>query len=207
MIVSVDGIIGVGKSTVLEELQRTGASVYLEPFEKNPVLELFYTDIPRYAALCQAIFFPLRVDMQMAIPSRGIHFIERSAVSDRWCFGQMLKGVMHPREWEGYTIFFDLLSSKFNIIPDLTIIIDESPELCLQRIRERGREMERGITLEYLQNLRAAYYDHREHLGRKVIWADGNELGSDLEWRAIQIRDMVKKAVAGVLKTEHPVIV
>jgi len=195
MIVSIDGIIGVGKSSILEALKANGESVFLEPFEKNPVLELFYTDIPRYSALVQSVFFPLRVDMQMSIPFRGLHYIERSCYSDRYTFGQMLQSVMKPEEWQGYTIFFDLFASKFNLLPDLTLIIDEAPDVCLQRIKERGREMEKGITIEYLSSLRDMYYNNRNKLGKEVVWLDGH-LFKDMNDRLVKIQEIVKERMS-----------
>ena len=184
MLISVDGIIGAGKSTVLTSLKARGYSVFLEPFEKNPVLPLFYRDPQRFAAITQTVFFPLRVDLQMSIPCRGVHFIERSAYSDRYCFGEMLKSEMISEEWDGYCLFFDLLAAKFNLLPDITIILDIDPEICLQRIIERGREMEKGITIAYLQRLRRTYYENISKLGKKVF-----VLKDDIEENIAQLAD------------------
>ncbi len=108
------------------------------------------------------------------------------------CFGEMLKSVMEPEEWDGYCIFFDLFASKFNLLPDLTIIIDEAPEVCLQRIKERGREMEKGITIEYLSKLRDKYYENRRKLGKEVVWLSGG-IFPDMNERIAKIQEIVKE--------------
>lgn len=46
--------------------------------------------------------------------------------------------------------------------PDFIIFLDIEPELSLARIKARGRESERDITLDYLKNLRE---EHLIHLG------------------------------------------
>jgi deoxyadenosine/deoxycytidine kinase len=43
--------------------------------------------------------------------------------------------------------------------PDLLIYLIASPEILLQRIEERGRKIESGITLEYLSLLDSFYDD------------------------------------------------
>ena len=40
---------------------------------------------------------------------------------------------------------------------EMTLYIDASPELCLERIRDRNRDGEEGITLEYLQTIDDCY--------------------------------------------------
>lgn len=176
MIISIDGIIGAGKSTILDLLKRRGKSVFFEPFANNPILPRFYENPERFAAITQAVFFPIRADLHLSIPSQGTHFIERSCYSDRFSFGELLRLKMEPEEWLGYCIFFSLLTRKFNLLPDLTLIIDETPEICLERIRKRGRKMEEGITLSYLRDLRKMYFLNLQKLGKSAYVFGNNDM-------------------------------
>ena len=47
-----------------------------------------------------------------------------------------------------YLKYFKLLKDKYPK-PDLMIWLDASPEICLERIKKRGRESEKKISLEY----------------------------------------------------------
>jgi deoxyadenosine/deoxycytidine kinase len=42
-------------------------------------------------------------------------------------------------------------------VPDVVIVLDVKPEICLERIQKRGREMEKKIDLNFLKML-AFYY-------------------------------------------------
>jgi deoxyadenosine/deoxycytidine kinase len=54
--------------------------------------------------------------------------------------------------------------------PDLIIWLQATPATLMQRIRQRGIRMERGITEDYLQRLCDAYVEHfQAHAGAPVL--------------------------------------
>ena len=57
MYIAIEGVIGVGKTTLARLLQNTfEAEVLLEVFEENPFLSDFYADRARYAFQTQIFF-------------------------------------------------------------------------------------------------------------------------------------------------------
>jgi len=169
-VVSIAGIIGAGKSSVAGELASRGWQVFQEPFQQNPLLEVFYGDMNRFAVITQMEFLHLREDQFFAVRSYpGAVIMERSIADDRWVFGETLKesGFGVKQEWEAYERRYETWTRRYNLIPDLCIFLDEAPDVALERIRIRARKMEEGITLEYLQTLRIKHFKNLEYLGQK----------------------------------------
>lgn len=177
-VVSIAGIIGAGKSSVANELASRGWQVFQEPFQQNPLLEVFYEDMNRFAVITQMEFLHLREDQFFAVRSYpGPVIMERSIADDRWVFGETLKdsGFGVKQEWEAYERRYDTWTRRYNLIPDLCIFLDEAPDVALERIRLRARRMEEGITLEYLQTLREKHIKNALRLGRQVVACTGSD--------------------------------
>ena len=65
MYVAIEGVIGVGKTTLARLLQQAfDAEVLLEVFEENPFLSAFYNDRERYAFQTQIFFLLSRYRQQ-----------------------------------------------------------------------------------------------------------------------------------------------
>lgn len=196
-VISFEGIIGAGKSTLLEEIRYSfGDEVVIEPFDENPILPLFYENPDQYAALCQMVFFRLRARQLFYVRScpQPLVFIERSIFSDRYCFGEMLRDAGHIKEgeWKAYTDDFEFWCHYFNLLPDVAVFVDEDVDLALERIKKRDRPMERGITREYLVDLRGKHLKNLHHLGNRTIIAtpkDGTELEDIIGLRAKGIHE------------------
>jgi len=71
---------------------------------------------------------------------------------------QMLyeSGMMDKRDYATYISLFQNMSN-FMKRPDLIIHLDVAPEESLNRIKQRSRDCETGISLEYLSALHAGY--------------------------------------------------
>jgi len=66
------------------------------------------------------------------------------------------KGLLNSSELEEFD--FRRQESSKNVDPvDIFVYLRASPEELQTRIAKRGREMEKGISLEYLQNLNELY--------------------------------------------------
>src|SRR5712692_5563144 len=71
MYLAIDGVIGVGKTSLVRLLQPAfGAEMLLEVFEENPFLSDFYSDRARYAFQTQIFFLLSRYHQQRAVPGR-----------------------------------------------------------------------------------------------------------------------------------------
>ena len=82
MYIAIEGVIGVGKTTLARMLQSSlQASLLLEVFEENPFLSDFYSDRARYAFQTQIFFLLSRYHQQRRV---GPDILEsgRSLIAD-----------------------------------------------------------------------------------------------------------------------------
>jgi deoxyadenosine/deoxycytidine kinase len=172
IIVSVDGLIGAGKTFLLTELQRAlpDVEVVLEPVGEwmrlkdasgKSLLELFYEDKKRWAYTFQncAILTRLRTILAaMRTTTKRVILTERSVLTDRYVFAEMLRadGTLDPMEWELYRTWFDTFAADLPIrgVVYLTTGVGTSAE----RIVTRGRAGEEHIPLDYLAALDAQHH-------------------------------------------------
>lgn len=165
-IISIEGNIGSGKSTVvnyLKEYYKNNNDVVflLEPVniwssitDENgkSILENFYENKEKYAFSFQIIAYISRLRiMNEAIKNNPYSIIitERSLFTDRYVFAQMLydDNKISEIDMKIYTYWFDYF--VYNI--DRTIYLDANPEKCIERILKRGRSGEENITLDYIK--------------------------------------------------------
>ena len=161
LFIGIAGMIGAGKSTLATALgEHLDIDVYYEPVEDNEYLEDFYRDTPRYAFATQIYLLNRRFQQHQEIIWRG-----RSAVQDRTIyedsiFAKMLAdtGLMDERDYRTYLQLFRHMSN-FMCKPNVIVYLDVAPERSMERIQNRGRGMESGISLEYLSALYKGYED------------------------------------------------
>ncbi len=161
IIIGVAGIIGVGKTTLTRDLAaRLGFDEVKEPVQDNPYLPLFYKDMKKFGFAMQVFLLNKRFKHhQASVWGTKSAVFDRSIYEDV-IFAKMLHegGNMSDLDFETYC---ELFSNMTNFLhrPDVIIYLDASPEIALTRIKERGRECEQGLPLEYLKDLRAGYED------------------------------------------------
>ena len=74
MYVAIEGVIGVGKTTLARLLQNAfDAEILLEVFEENPFLSDFYSDRERYAFQTQIFFLLSRYHQQLQTQRHDTH--------------------------------------------------------------------------------------------------------------------------------------
>ena len=169
ILISLEGNIGAGKSTLIEHLenvlQKEAGWIFLkEPVhiwdtivDENgkTVLANFYEDPKKYAFAFQIMAFTTRYQELKRIvrenPNcKGI-ICERSLEADKHIFAKMLHrdGLMDQLMYTIYDKYFQEYEGNFKL--DGIIHIDALPETCFERVKERSRNGESTITLEYLQ--------------------------------------------------------
>ncbi len=121
----------------------------------------------------------------------------RSAVQDRTIyedsiFAKMLAdtGLMEERDYRTYLTLFRNMSN-FMCKPNVIVFLDVSPEGSFERIRNRGRDMEKVITLEYLQALHRGYHEFIHDISRvlPVIRIDYDRFATAEEMAEVIQRD------------------
>lgn len=159
-LVLVAGNIGAGKTSLTERLgARLGWKTAFESVADNPYLADFYTDMRQWSFHLQIFFLGHRAQQHLALarcPESAI--ADRSIYEDAHIFARALHhlGNLSERDYQAYRRVFDLVVAGLPR-PDLLLYLKASPETLFLRIRNRGREIERGITLEYLALLDSFY--------------------------------------------------
>lgn len=156
----VAGNIGVGKSTLVKIMhERLGWEPFYEAVIENPYLADFYADMPRWAFHSQMFFLTRRLHAHHQLLLRpGIVVQDRSVYEDAEIFARnlFLRGQMSERDYATYSDMYDVLK-LFLPAPHLIVYLRASVETLLKRIELRGRDYEKGIEPEYLEQLNQLY--------------------------------------------------
>jgi deoxyadenosine/deoxycytidine kinase len=158
--IAIAGNIGVGKSTLTGLLGlRMGWEPFYEAVADNPYLADFYADMTRYAFHSQMFFLSRRLrHHRRLLDFPGSVVQDRSVYEDAEIFARLLyeQGHIEERDYRTYRELYEVLV-LFLPPPDLVVYLRASVPTLLKRISSRGREFERGITPEYLEQLNVFY--------------------------------------------------
>lgn len=154
---AIEGVIGVGKTTLARLLQPSfGAEILLEVFEENPFLTRFYQDRERYAFQTQIFFLLSRYGQQHeAIPASltRANLISDYTFDKNKIFARLTLG---GDELEMYERVQDILAGRIPK-PDLVVYLRASVDVLMERITLRDRTYERSMDREYIESLACAY--------------------------------------------------
>lgn len=201
MYLAIEGVIGVGKTTLARLLQPAfDAVVQLEVFEENPFLSDFYSDRARYAFQTQIFFLLSRYRQQnKSVPhtlAEGRHLISDYTFEKDALFASInLQG----DELEMYYRVQEALSEKITQ-PNLVVYLRAETDVLMQRIALRDRSYERKMERNYIDQLNRAYDDFflkNENLPFPVLAIDTNELDyvrrpEHLQWVENRIRQTLQ---------------
>lgn len=161
------GTIGAGKSSLAKALgEHLGTDVYYEAVDNNPVLDLYYQDLKKYAFLLQIYFLNERFESIKMAYTQENNVLDRSIFEDELFLTLNYKnGNVTKTELE---IYQNLLSNMLEEMegmpkkrPDLLVYIDVSFETMLSRIAQRGRSFEQ---IDDQPELKAYYHQvHEEY--------------------------------------------
>ena len=206
MYTAIEGVIGVGKTTLARLLQPAFQSaLVLEVFEENPFLSDFYSDRQRYAFQTQIFFLLSRYYQQRrSVPEilkRGEPLITDYTFTKDALFARInLVG----DELDMYYRVHDALAEKIPL-PDLIVYMRAEIDVLMQRIASRDRPYERNMERDYIADLNRAYEAFFiENQARNisgnvaVLVLDTNELdyvrrAEDLKWVENRIRQALKQ--------------
>ena len=161
-LVLVAGNIGTGKTSLTERFgDRLGWRTAYESVIDNPYLGDFYQDMDAWSFHLQVYFLGHRAQQHLELGNANRSAIaDRSIYEDEKIFARALyqQGSFSERDYRSYQRLFQLIAGQLPE-PDLLIYLIAPPEILLKRIEERGREIESGISLEYLTLLDSFYDD------------------------------------------------
>jgi deoxyadenosine/deoxycytidine kinase len=160
-LVVVAGNIGVGKTSLTERIgARLGWRTDFESVADNPYLPDFYADMRSWAFHLQVYFLGHRAAqyIEAADDPRSV-VLDRSIYEDFYIFARALHqmGNVSERDYLTFRRLFDLVVGRLPS-PNLLIYLRAPVPVLMDRIHRRARNMETGITTEYL-SLLDSYYD------------------------------------------------
>jgi deoxyadenosine/deoxycytidine kinase len=170
-VITIDGNIGAGKSSILDKLQKNHNQVVsFEPIaDWEPYLEDIYKNNVGY------FHFQLKVFLDRAFiqtKSNSIIYMERSPKFTRETFVSVYKDKFSPREYDILEHLYDNVDHKYNksiIEPVIYIYIAASPTVCFNRIKERDRESETTIDFNLIQQLHNKHEECYDNINTKGL--------------------------------------
>ena len=171
-IISVEGNIGSGKSTLVSKLSKCQIKNWYflqEPVDEwksiedsngDNILSKFYNNQKRYSYLFQNFAFITRVTKLhnllskiKSLFSNNYVIIERSIYSDKHVFAKKLRNdkLLSELEYNIYNYWFHSLNYKMLVSGHIYLKV--SPSISYERVLKRKRKEEDTIPLEYLSSL------------------------------------------------------
>lgn len=195
MLVSVCGLIGSGKSTLVKNLATNDKfTEFQEPVETNPFLELYYKDPKRWSYAMQVnLLFERYKQMKEAYlrSLRGETVVIDSTIYSDMAFAivQNWENYFTSEEYNSYINMHKVISSQ-TVYPDLFVFLELTPNIALERIAKRSRTCEAGIPIDYLNMLLKAYRIVLDKLSKYT-----NVLYVDARMNEQDVYNYVKEAI------------
>lgn len=193
MIISIEGNIGSGKSTLIQALKEYFKDNKKILFLKEPVdqwelikdkqgttmLEKFYNDKEKYSFAFQMMAYISRLSLIKEAYKNDKNIIiitERSLQTDKFVFAQMLydADMMEKVEYDIYMKWFNHFVEDYDV--KKIIYVNASPDKCLERVTKRSRAGEAKIELEYLNNCDKYHHTMLNHFSDDTVFKlNGNQ--------------------------------
>ncbi len=198
-LISVAGLIGVGKTTLVKRLASVlDAETFMEPYETNPFLAKVYAGKTELALDSQLYFLVHRAtQLDPKALSRDRIYLTDYVFEKELIYARRL---LDPDQLELYERLYHPFADSA-ASPVLVIYLQDSPANCLERIHQRNRPYEQKITLEFLEALEADYEQLFNHWEKSPVFrlpasAVRPDNEATLEHVALQVNAYV--AAAGV---------
>jgi len=160
-LVVVAGNIGAGKTSLTERIgARLGWCTEYESVADNPYLPDFYADMHAWAFHLQIYFLGHRAEQYLtAVRDPRSAILDRSIYEDAYIFARALlhMGNMAERDYLAYRRLFDLVMGSLPS-PNLLVYLKCPVDVLMERIRRRARNIETGLSADYL-SLLDSFYD------------------------------------------------
>ena len=194
--VAIAGPIGVGKTTITNELAgQPDVTPLYEEVNITGGLESFYRDPERQAPRTQDEFLRQRTEQ---LDRQRFDTIGRSWLVSDFAFDQtevFARMLMAGDDLDGFVTACRAAADR-TVQPTVTVLMDAPVPILLERIRQRGRPYECAIDASYLERLRAAFNAfYAAHPSRLVVRTADRPIREQVEDMCI-----LMKGIAGEVR-------
>lgn len=179
MHIGIAGNIGSGKTTLTRMLAgHYGWTPKFESVTHNPYLEDYYKDIERWSYNLETYFLAQRFqDLLEISKSDEVIIQDRTIMEGVYIFvaNNKAMGNLSDRDFDTYMHLFTLMMSMVRQ-PDLLIYLKSSVPHLVSQIQKRGRDYEKSISIEYLNNLNERYDEWIGSYQGKVLVIEADDL-------------------------------
>ena len=155
--IAIEGPIGVGKSSLTKLIaMRLGeAMLVLEDFD-NPFLEDFYGDVAGSAFRAQLYFLLNRYEQLKGLSQREL-FLHRVLADFTFEKDKIFAYLtLSDSDLQIYDKLYEMLVAQVPC-PDMVVYLTATPSTLMKRIKGRGRDFERKISVDYIDEVCKAY--------------------------------------------------
>ncbi|NQX83988.1 MAG: deoxynucleoside kinase [Mycoplasmataceae bacterium] len=199
MFLVIGGTVGIGKSTVsyllekkLKEIKGEESTILEpEPVVGSPYLKKYYEDPVKWTLVAQLDFLLLRhkqlLDCQekLSVPGSKLKYMvfDRHLLED-YIFANMHSTKKNMRTFNSlayHAIYNNILSIEKNSKVDYFFLLKAPLDMVINRVKERGREIEMDVDVKYWQDLYDMYYntpwvtEHFKEESKKLINIDATK--------------------------------
>ena len=179
MHIGIAGNIGSGKTTLTRMLaEHYGWTPKFESVTHNPYLEDYYKDIERWSYNLETYFLAQRfLDLLEISKSDKVIIQDRTIMEGVYIFvaNNKAMGNLSDRDFDTYMHLFRLMMSMVKQ-PDLLIYLKSSVPHLVSQIQKRGRDYEKSISIEYLNNLNERYDEWIGNYEGQVLVIEADDL-------------------------------
>jgi deoxyadenosine/deoxycytidine kinase len=157
--VVIEGNIGAGKTTLAERIaEQFNGRLILEHFADNPFLPKFYSEPDKYSFALELSFLASRYkQLKEELVSQDL--FKAFTVADYY-FMKSLVFASSTLSGDEYNLYRQIFYIIYGSLPkpDIYVYLHLNPERLLQNIEKRGRNYEKQITKEYLNQIQESYF-------------------------------------------------
>ena len=180
--ITVEGPIGVGKTSLSKIISETfGFHLLKEIVDENPFLNKFYEDIDEWSFQTEMFFLCNRYK-QINDIKKYIVANDQPVVADYHIFKNLIfaKRTLQQSEFLKYEEIYRILTQDM-IKPNVVIYLYASVDTLMKRIAKRGRDFEKMISRDYMEQLVADYHEsislfEKKHSDIPVIRFNGDDI-------------------------------
>ncbi|MEC1180731.1 deoxynucleoside kinase [Metasolibacillus meyeri] len=180
--ITIEGPIGVGKTSLSNAVSEHFTYHLLkEIVDENPFLGKFYEDIEEWSFQTEMFFLCNRYK-QLSDIKKYLAGEHKPVVADYHIFKNLIfaKRTLQHAEYEKYESIYNILTADMPV-PNMVVYLHASVDTLMKRIAKRGREFEKNITREYMEQLAVDYNEFMQHFIKThpeipVIQLNGDEI-------------------------------